>query len=171
MLFALFLYCLLCLSFGAIFYLMNKYHYYEFHKNRRPMLLFMLAVTCSLLTNAVVIFIDSHTVNFDDLDSYASACFNPESVSNSITIQISILFIPLSNLQFIAFAMSIIVSKKTDDILQGVSKLDYLLKVSVFQLYKNKDLEQTSVTTSDEDDTSINDGGISATSEQLNNDI
>ena len=29
--------------------------------------------------------------------------------------------------------------KKTTDCLQGISKLDYLLKVSVFQIYKNGD--------------------------------
>jgi hypothetical protein len=31
--------------------------------------------------------------------------------------------------------------KSSQDILQGVSKLDYLLKVSVFQKYKNEELE------------------------------
>ena len=165
----LILYLGLCLSFATIFHLMNKYHHYEFHKNRKPMLLFMLAVTASLLTNGVVVYIDSHTINFDDLDSYVSACYNPESQQNSIIIQISVLFIPLSNLQFIAFATSIIVYKKTDDILQGVSKLDYLLKVSVFQIYKNSEPDACSAVTSSDDGALSNDGGVtSATSEQLN---
>ena len=31
--------------------------------------------------------------------------------------------------------------KSSQDILQGVSKLDYLIKVSVFQKYKNEELE------------------------------
>ena len=36
---------------------------------------------------------------------------------------------------------AILVIKSTDDILQGINKLDYLIKVSVFQRYKNKRLE------------------------------
>jgi len=37
--------------------------------------------------------------------------------------------------------MSLLYLKSSQDILQGISKLDYLLKVSVFQLYKDKELE------------------------------
>ena len=32
--------------------------------------------------------------------------------------------------------------KSTDDILQGISKLDYLLKVSIFQFYKDERLRE-----------------------------
>ena len=32
--------------------------------------------------------------------------------------------------------------KSTDDILQGISKLDYLLKVSIFQIYKDPKLRE-----------------------------
>mmetsp|Transcript_3240 Transcript_3240/g.4934 ORF Transcript_3240/g.4934 Transcript_3240/m.4934 type:complete len:102 (+) Transcript_3240:1113-1418(+) len=38
--------------------------------------------------------------------------------------------------------MSLLYLKSSQDILQGISKLDYLLKVSVFQLYKDKELEE-----------------------------
>lgn len=34
-----------------------------------------------------------------------------------------------------------IMLKNSKDLLQGISKLDYLLKVSVFQKYKDKNLE------------------------------
>ena len=36
---------------------------------------------------------------------------------------------------------AIIKTKGSQDILQGLNKLDYLLKVSVFQVYKQQDLE------------------------------
>jgi hypothetical protein len=36
----------------------------------------------------------------------------------------------------------VVLQKKPDDIIQGISKLDYLLKVSVFQRFKNVELER-----------------------------
>lgn len=41
----------------------------------------------------------------------------------------------------ILLSFTIIKVKSSRDILQGVNKLDHLLKVSVFQVYKNYDLE------------------------------
>ena len=35
-------------------------------------------------------------------------------------------------------AWVVVVVKKKQDVLQGISKLDYLLKVSVFQVYKDQ---------------------------------
>ena len=37
---------------------------------------------------------------------------------------------------------SVIKFKRTDDILQGISKLDYYVKVSVFQVYKDNEKER-----------------------------
>jgi hypothetical protein len=56
-------------------------------------------------------------------------------------------------------ALSILYIKSTDDILQGISKLDHLLKVSVFQKYIEEHL-RTSFTPNEtvgySEDTSIN---------------
>ena len=37
--------------------------------------------------------------------------------------------------------ITLIVFKSSKDVLQGISKLDYLIKVSCFQMYKDKNLE------------------------------
>ena len=42
----------------------------------------------------------------------------------------------------VLLSLVIVRFKSSQDILQGVSKLDYLLKVSVFQKYKNEELEK-----------------------------
>ena len=44
------------------------------------------------------------------------------------------------------FAFIIVRVKSSQDILQGVSKLDHLLKVSVFQKYKNTQKEERKFT-------------------------
>lgn len=43
----------------------------------------------------------------------------------------------ITRFDYLTIISTIILFKKTDDILQGISKLDYLLKVSVFQVFKN----------------------------------
>lgn len=48
----------------------------------------------------------------------------------------------MSELSQILLYFTIAKVKSADDILQGLSKLDYLLKVSVFQVYKNTELEE-----------------------------
>lgn len=42
------------------------------------------------------------------------------------------------NFNVVMFCILFIYIKKSDDVLQGISKLDYLLRVSVFQVYKNE---------------------------------
>ena len=42
--------------------------------------------------------------------------------------------------QFNVLTMYIIYGQSSRDILQGINKLDYYLKVSAYQIYKNKDL-------------------------------
>jgi len=44
------------------------------------------------------------------------------------------------NLLFLLAIYNILYLKKIDDALQGINKLDYLLKVSVFQYYKDPKL-------------------------------
>ena len=43
------------------------------------------------------------------------------------------------------FAGIILFLKEEGDILQGINKLDYLLKVSIYQIYKNKQKQESKV--------------------------
>jgi hypothetical protein len=65
--------------------------------------------------------------------------------------------------------------KRTDDILQGISKLDYLLKISYFQRFKT-DFNVQELLDQDDDDEDFtaalrNSRGESITSEDLNKQI
>ena len=51
----------------------------------------------------------------------------------SFNIQLSFFRKYITNLEIIVACMSVIYLKRQDDILQGVSKLDYLIKLSIFQ--------------------------------------
>lgn len=153
-------------SFFVIFYLMQKYHDFEFRQNRKPMMVFMLTVAIAAFVDAFILYLDSVIANFDTIETYVMACADTQSLNPMIALQITCLLFPLTNPQYLLCCVALIIYKKTDDILQGVSKLDYLLKVSVFQKYKDKELENrkfTIMTTNNDMD--IN---LSVTSEDLN---
>lgn len=120
-------------SFFTIYCLMKKYHHYEFQKHSNPMLMYMFSYTIAGLTNALLLYMDSKISDYYTMRTYVDEC----DKGTYLYLQLACLFFPLTNIQYLLCLMSLIVYKKTDDVLQGVSKLDYLLKVSVFQIYKN----------------------------------
>ena len=63
------------------------------------------------------------------------ACGNLETKVSTIVYAVLMLF---ANGTPLLFGIAIIVFKRTDDLLQGISKLDHLIKVSIFQEYKIK---------------------------------
>jgi hypothetical protein len=72
----------------------------------------------------------------------------------------------------ILMAWIVVKFKRTDDILQGISKLDYLLKVSYFQRYKTNINLKELIEQDDEDifnSALLNSEGLSITSSYLNN--
>ena len=61
-------------------------------------------------------------------------------VSDNLTTAFNF-FINWAHFDVLLLGYAIIILKSPQDILQGVNKLDYLLKVSVFQIYKDTDKE------------------------------
>ena len=108
------------ITFTWIYFLLNKYHHYEFQRNKNNL-----------------------TLQFFFATIYHLVCvtenFAPQSGFFSI-----ILFESLS-LLFILKFVTIILVKSHIDILQGICKLDHLLKISIFQIYKNKLIQRRKI--------------------------
>lgn len=139
------------ITFFRLYCLMQKYHHYEFEANRRSMLAFYISMISAIIVNLALysVLIDNdirtHQDIFEFYISLLSRCHQRSSFNLQAAIWcMYIVFI----LQLPALTQSFIVIqiKSSKDILQGVSKLDYLLKLSVFQKYKTQrymDTEQT----------------------------
>lgn len=172
----------LLVSFSVIFSLMHRYHNFEFRKNRKSMIIFMLSVATAAVVDCFILYIDSLVADFNSMGpsnpevptpqpsmkTYVFACYEAETYAPAINLQITTLLVPLTNPGYVLCAISLIIYKKTDDILQGISKLDYLLKVSVFQIYKDRELEKRkfSIISDDSDCRALNPSSV--TSEYLN---
>jgi hypothetical protein len=109
--------------FFWIFYLMNKKHYYEFQRNKNSMR-FQYTLAFLYHIGALVQILTYHLSTPGD-DGYPLR----ECVFLTFANGVPILF-------FLKF-LALIKIKSHIDILQGVSKLDYLMKISVFQINKN----------------------------------
>jgi len=108
---------------------MKKYHNFEYDENSKPMCTFFFAILFSIMLNLVNCEF-SYWVQGNpwDLEQLGSMCLERKFIG-LFYIKVVIGVIMPQNLVII---MAIIICKKPDDILQGVSKLDYLLKVSMF---------------------------------------
>ena len=67
-------------------------------------------------------------------------CTYPEFTSYTRVYVSLYFFAYVAGVPNVQLAMVTIKLKSTQDILQGINKLDYLLKVSIFQKYKDKSL-------------------------------
>ena len=107
------------ISFFFIYKLMNKYHKYEFERTKRQTIMFYVFTFLILLFQiAFLIIIPS------DLIGRATVC-------HEVVAKYDLYFNLLNPLP-ILLAFVMVKIKSTKDIICGVSKLDYLLKVSVF---------------------------------------
>lgn len=101
------------ITFTWIYYSLNKYHHYEFQRNKKNLALqFFLASLYHLIC-----VLD----NFDGNDAI-----------------LDFIIYETLTLLFVLKFVTIVVVKSHIDILQGICKLDHLCKISIFQIYKNK---------------------------------
>ena len=99
--------------FGYLFYMMSQYHHYEFQRNKKTM---MVQLTFAFIYHGLMI---------------TTAFFITRS---RVMFEIKLHAMPLF---FTLPYISIIHYKSHIDILLGINKLDYLVKVSVFQVFKD----------------------------------
>ena len=113
---------------------MKKKHNYEYRKNKNTMRAFTgLAVYCYLMVSTTTIYLifggERYDFNVKHLIVYPKAynkCVEAAWIS-APTLMINFQLLP-----FLVMALIIIYIKPSDDILQGVSKLDELIKISYF---------------------------------------
>jgi len=123
---------------------MYFYHNYEFKRTRCSFIWTLVLV--SVVVGETIYFV-SYLISFHESGQDAMAvyltieygCTYPTYGALLLRLYYMVYFIfcqPTLLLVFLTIKV-----KKTSDILQGLSKLDYLLKVSRFQKYKDKQLE------------------------------
>lgn len=135
---------LLALKFVILFWQIYKYHKFEFHRIFRESLMLLLCILVSLsfiIVNyrvyvRVIFNKEFYYYTIDDIcesDTFYATSFS------SILFFYSNVFM----LNDVLLCFAIIKVKSPQDVIQGISKLDYLLKVSVFQIYKDPKLRLT----------------------------
>jgi hypothetical protein len=148
----LYVFMLLFLSFNffKLTYLMSKYHSFEYKRSKTSVNLsfvLMTAIICFYLWFSTFYFalhcnlygcetMKNETVTFGE------GCAKLETRNLTRVIAGLHILIYDTGTPSIIYAFVIVVLKRSDDILQGINKLDYLLKVSVFQKYKDSKLER-----------------------------
>jgi len=123
---------------------MYFYHNYEFKRTRCSFIwtLVLVSVVVGETIYFVSYLISFHESGQDAMTVYLTieyGCTYPTYGALLLRLYYMVYFIfcqPTLLLVFLTIKV-----KKTSDILQGLSKLDYLLKVSRFQKYKDKQLE------------------------------
>lgn len=151
--------------FLSLYCLMHNYHFYEFKRTRKQMVMFagLILFTNFLNIHAFyqVVVASWHHDRFYSLQAIiAEDCQQGE-------LSVFFFLFLYYNLGLPGLMASVIVLKvkSHQDILQGINKLDYLLKVSLFQKYKgcaNERRDRASTTNSFEE------VRLSLTSEELN---
>jgi hypothetical protein len=82
---------------------------------------------------------------FMSLKQFIDKCENPNFADQkNLMVLKGVLNVICTYLEFenLCLVLSIVYFKSTKDILQGINKLDYLLKISVFQVYRRDSSEQ-----------------------------
>lgn len=147
------LFCMACiaflfynLTFSRIYYVMQKYHRYEFKRTRSTMVAYYLLSISFITINTAMFYLIMTDSVFDQgslsnlFTGVAELCQEDKVEAQLLMWSMFINF--MLGLPGILQSLIVIKLKSSQDILQGVSKLDYLLKVSVFQKYKDKTLER-----------------------------
>ena len=123
--------------------MMNKNHNFEFKKHRFLLIAYFICTSITEVSNIIKLEYYQQGEEPHSLEEkYVNYChikLNPFESDEKY----SVLFVQnLVTLEALLVVFTVIKLKSTDDVLQGVNKLDYFIKASVFQIYK-KSLRQT----------------------------
>ena len=117
--------------FCRLYYSMNKFHFYEFKKTRKSMSVYFLCYFLSNSYNNINLFGYSHFFKEPwNLQTKYNICMG--HVDLLLSMKFRLFFGYLGIFIGILTSASIIILKDKDDILQGISQLDHLIKVSTF---------------------------------------
>ena len=125
-------------------YLMYKNHNFEFNKYKWQMTVFFIFTIFGLglqLTRNYLSGSGEQHENYDEINDFCTITFLGGSKKFKYLFRIS-QFAEIMKFDQLLICWLMVKVKSPDDILTGINKLDYLLKVSVFQIYKNPALQQ-----------------------------
>ena len=135
----LFLLSFLCINLSVLFAIlmiqMHKYHRYEYKKNWLHLIMFFVLFQVILIST----FIKFSQIGwgsfgtFQTIKQYEQSC----KYSSGTLVNYNI-----ACLEFIIWSAVVVCLKKDHDVFQGISKLDYLIKASIFQRYKSNSLNR-----------------------------
>ena len=114
---------------------MENYHNFEFLRSRKSMVWFirisLVAVFLSMLFSAI----DKIIRPPNDSEGLYAYCMEHSTVT--VIKDFNLWIFRISYLPFLILSYAIIYLKSSEDLLENVSTLNYLIKVSVFQIYRN----------------------------------
>lgn len=126
------------LFFSLIMFNMHKYHRYEYDKNKKQFSIFFIAlsINISALFGFLIVLLNDFVLEFEmSFNGYWDFCqtkINEGSNRAKFIVNLSVILFVTFNVTYISPLVIFIKLKTSKDILQGISKLDYLLKVSIF---------------------------------------
>ena len=121
--------------FFRLMYLTRKLHNYEYNENKRSMILFFATMSCFI---AFSFFELLYIASLDTVSLAGDYNSSGETQLIDICKNVSVLYKYVVTLRDIfsmydiGIAYCVMYIKKPKDVFQGISKLDYLLKVSIF---------------------------------------
>ena len=133
--------------FCRLTYLMRTRHYFEYKRHHKSMMVCFFVTVISQLMYIQYEFVGLATKIYD-IDSDATIKMLCLDKSDPDAFVHNLLFVlnETINIYFqvpnLLIALTLSIFKRHDDILQGINKLDYLLKVSIFQYYKEENLNR-----------------------------
>ena len=129
-------------TFSLLYPFMKQRHNYEYSRNQKQLLCFFFMFTLHAFVTIIfwVLGLDFPKQTFQD---FYQGCINEREHNIHLLISIIIFVGQTLKVQDLILIYAMIKLKSRTDILQGLSKLDYLLKVSKFQYYKNVDMQSS----------------------------
>lgn len=148
------------IMFALLMFNMKYKHYYEYLIHRRWLFLYFLGV---VISKGIYLAHILSRVNFSSLFDFdqpivlinmknpydlLKECQMPDLFARAL-FQLAFVFCKVDGFMVCAI---IILIKGRNDVLCGISKLDYLLKVSIWQVYKNPQLRTSNAIISTEEE-------------------
>jgi hypothetical protein len=123
---------------------MKVNHKYEHDKRSCSMLLTFSLMVLILLFKLSVFVTITLQANNEDRDHFfqIEICRDEIGIAKRVTLIIAFTIWYRFRLPSMILSSVIILIKQNDDCLQGLSKLDYLLKISIFQKFKDKNMDK-----------------------------
>ena len=122
-------------TFIHLFILMKRRHFFEFQRSKNIMIVIFFIMSGQFVTFTYVIVNDISV----GLEIDFSIWITKQKELEFQKLEIYTCWI--LQFPFLLSCLAIIELKGTRDCLQGIAKLDYLFKVSIFQKYRDKELE------------------------------